>query len=123
EAFFRAVAQALFAAQPLTAVRLGDVSFVEAFGAPLRKADLIFSLLEDAQKRLWVGTLGGGLRRLEGTTQTLHLTRLEGLPSNLIMFPASGPDGTIWAATPKGVSRLGAVDGQLLLTTVAAVDG
>jgi hypothetical protein len=39
EAFFQAVAQALFAAQPLETVALGGVSFVEAFGRPLVNAD------------------------------------------------------------------------------------
>src|SRR5262249_220429 len=42
EAFFQAVAQALFAAQPLTTVAQGGVSFVEAFGRPLVKEDFIF---------------------------------------------------------------------------------
>ena len=35
----------------MTTVALGGVSFVEAFGSPLVKADLIFSLAEDAQGR------------------------------------------------------------------------
>jgi hypothetical protein len=65
EAFFQAVAQAVFEARPLTTVVLGGVSFVEAFGSPLVKADLIFSLAEDPQGRLWAGTLGGGLRHVE----------------------------------------------------------
>ena len=94
EAFFQAVAQAIFAAQPLETVALGGVSFVEAFGRPLVKEDLIFSAVEDAQGRLWVGTLGGGLRRIEvrdGVPQdTLHLTRQEGLGSNLILALARG---------------------------------
>ena len=71
---------------------------------------LIFSAVEDGQGRLWVGTLGGGLRRIEvrdGVPQdTLHLTRQEGLGSNLILALAVGPDGAVWAATDEGVSRL-----------------
>ena len=110
ETFFQAVAQAIFAAQPLETVALGGVSFVEAFGRPLVKEDLIFSAVEDAQGRLWVGTLGGGLRRIEirdGVPQdTLHLTRQEGLGSNLILALTLGPDGAVWAATDEGVSRL-----------------
>ena len=65
EQFFQDVAAAIFAARPLTTVALGEVSFVEAFGRALVKEDLIFSAVEDAQGRLWVGTLGGGLRRIE----------------------------------------------------------
>ena len=110
ETFFQAVAQAIFTAQPLETVALGGVSFVEAFGRPLVKEDLIFSAVEEAQGRLWLGTLGGGLRRIEvrdGVPQdTLHLTRQEGLGSNLILALAVGPDGALWAATDEGVSRI-----------------
>jgi hypothetical protein len=110
EAFFQAVAAAIFAAQPLETVALGGVSFVEAFGRPLVKEDLIFSAVEDHQGRLWVGTLGGGLRRVEvhdGVPQdTLHLTREDGLGSNLILALAVAPDGAMWAATDEGVSSI-----------------
>jgi nitrous oxidase accessory protein NosD/streptogramin lyase len=110
ETFFQAVAQAIFTAQPLETVALGGVSFVETFGRPLVKEDLSFSLVEDGQGRLWLGTLGGGLRRIEirdGVPQdTLHLTRQEGLGSNLILALAVGPDGALWAATDEGVSRV-----------------
>ena len=63
-----------------------------------------------------MGTLGGGLRRIEvrdGVPQdTLHLTRQEGLGSNLILALAVGPDGAVWAATDEGVSRLRARGGD-----------
>jgi hypothetical protein len=127
EAFFQTVAQALFEARPLTTVALGAVSFVEAFGSPLVKADLIFSLVEDSQGRIWAGTLGGGLRRLEtrsGTVQdTLHLTRLDGLASNLVFALAVGPDEAIWAATNEGVSRIEDTEGGIAITTFTAADG
>ena len=70
EAFFQAVAQALFAAQPLTTVALGGVSFVEQFGRPLVKEDLLFTAVAVAPGQLWVGTLGGGLRRIDGRGAT-----------------------------------------------------
>ena len=123
EAFFQAIAAALFTAQPLTTVRLGAVSFVELFGAPLVKEDLIFSAVEDAQGRLWVGTLGGGLRRLAGTAPALHLTRQDGLSSNLILALAVGPEGELWVATDKGVDRLQEVGGQWTLTAFSRLNG
>jgi parallel beta-helix repeat protein len=127
EAFFRDVAQALFAARPLTTVGVGEVSFVSAFGSPLVKADLIFSGVEDAQGRLWVGTLGGGIRRVEahgGMWQdTLHLTRQEGLVSNMVLALAVEPDGAVWAATDEGVSRIREEDEQVVFTTFSALDG
>ena len=63
--FLRHWSQALFEAQPLSTAGFGRVSFVELFGGPLIKGDLVYSLAEDGQGRLWVGTLGGGLRRVE----------------------------------------------------------
>ena len=126
ETFFQAVAQAIFAAQPLETVALGGVSFVEAFGRPLVKEDLIFSAVEDAQGRLWLGTLGGGLRRIEvrdGVPQdTLHLTRQEGLGSNLILALALGPDGAVWAATDEGVSRVRARESTVEITNFSALE-
>ena len=106
EQFFQTLAEAIFAARPLTTVALGDVSFVEAFGRALVKEDLIFTAVEDAQSRLWIGTLGGGLRRIEMSASqpqdTLHLTQQDGLGSNLILALAVAPDGAIWAATTQG---------------------
>jgi hypothetical protein len=126
ETFFQAMAQAIFAAQPLETVALGGVSFVEAFGRPLVKEDLIFSAVEDPQGRLWLGTLGGGLRRVEvrdGVPQdTLYLMRQDGLGSNLILALAVGPDGAIWAATDEGVSRVRAPDSMAEITNFAALE-
>src|SRR5262249_26822716 len=123
EAFFRDVAQALFNAQPLTSVALGTVSFVAAFGQPLVKEDLIFSAVVDRQSRLWVGTLGGGLRRIEGEKETLHLTHREGLNSNLILSLVTGPEETVWAATEDSVMRLQDRSGTVTITTFTALDG
>jgi hypothetical protein len=127
EAFFQAVAQALFAAQPLTTVALEGVSFVEQFGRPLAKGDLLFSAVAVAPGQLWVGTLGGGLRRIDGRAtppqDTRQLTQLDGLPSNLVVALAVAPDGALWAATDKGVSRLREASDAVRLTTFAALDG
>ena len=85
----------------------------------------MFSLAEDGQGRLWAGTLGGGLRRVEsrnGVPQdTLHLTRADGLASNLIFALAVAPDGAIWAATDEGVSRLVEGPGGVSITTFSAL--
>jgi hypothetical protein len=103
------------------------VSFVEQFGRPLVKEDLLFSAVGVAPGQLWVGTLGGGLRRIDGrgaTPQdTRHLTQLDGLPSNLVVALAVGPDGALWAATDKGVSRLREAGDTVTLTIFAALDG
>jgi hypothetical protein len=51
------------------------------------------------------------------------LTRLDGLPSNLIVALAVGPDGALWVATDKGVSRLREAGGAVSITTFEALDG
>lgn len=127
EAFFAAVAQAIAAAKPLDTIEIGDVSFIEAFGAPLIKADLIFSLAEDGQGRLWVGTFGGGVRRVEAVAgkwqDTLHLTREDGLAGNIVFGLAVAQDGTVWVATDDGVSQIQEIEGALSITNYTALDG
>jgi hypothetical protein len=117
------VAEAIFNARPLTTVAIRGVGFVEAFGGPVIKEDLIFSAVEDHQGRLWVGTLGGGLRRIEGAVQTLHLTRQDGVISNMIFALAVGPEGSLWAATEEGVSRIREEGGVVTITNFSALDG
>jgi streptogramin lyase len=127
EAFFQAVADAILAAQPVSTVSIGGVSFVDRFGSPLVKGDLIFSLAEDARGRLWVGTLGEGIRRIEESAgalrETLHFTREAGLGGSLVVAMAVGPDGTIWAATEEGVSRIREHNGEITVTNFSASDG
>jgi hypothetical protein len=134
EAFFQAVAQAIFDHKPVSAVEIGGISFVDHFGSPLVKEDAILSLVEDGQGRLWVGTLGGGIRRIDtrgGSLQeTLHLSRQkelgsnqEGLGSNIIFALAVGPDGSVWAATEEGVSRVREEQGAIKITNFSPLDG
>ncbi len=122
EIFFQELAEAIFASRPLTAAMIGDVSFEEIFGGPLLKEDLIFSVVEDTRGRLWLGTLGGGLRRLEGDVQTRHLTRRDGLGSNIILALAAGAEGTVRAATDEGVSRVRDENGDVVITNFSALD-
>ena len=126
----RAVFEALFEAQPLSSLSLGGEPVFSGvqFDRPLiNKEDLLFSAVAVAPGQLWVGTLGGGLRRIDGrgaTPQdTRHLTHLDGLPSNLILALAVAPDGALWVATDKGVSRLREEGSAVTITTFAALDG
>jgi hypothetical protein len=105
EAFFQEVAHAIFTAQPLTTVEVGEVSFVEAFGSALVKADIVQCCR--GRPGTSVGGTLGGVRRLEvrdGVPQdTLraprrwlsqqYLTRQDGLSSNIIFALAKGGDG------------------------------
>jgi streptogramin lyase len=124
EEFFQRLAQAIFDAQPVSAVTFGEVSFLEEYGSALVKADLIFSAAEDDRGRLWAGTLGGGLRRLADDAPPLHLTRQNhGLVSDIIIALAVAPDGLLWAATPEGVSQIQESNGTPTMTNFTALDG
>ena len=142
ESFIGSIAAAIFASQPIETVMIGDLPFLDFFDRALVKEDFIFSAVEDHQNRLWVGTLGGGIRRIEaiGDTfqDTLHITRAavsgidpdtqtrtQGqLVSNIIFALAVDPDGAVWAATDKGVSRIQELrDGTFIITTFSALDG
>jgi hypothetical protein len=110
---------------PSTRVLAAGGKDIWLFGSDrgVAREDLIFSLVVDQENRLWVGTLGGGIRRLEAGTETLHLTQREGLRSNLILSLATGPEATLWAATPSGVTRRQDVNGTVTSTTFTALDG
>lgn len=148
ESYIREVARAIREARPVEAVEIGDVSFLDFFGRALVKEDCTFSAVEDDQGRLWVGTLGGGIRRIEADTSgesfqdTLHLTRSEVarinpgnrertpvmsrglLVSNIIFALATGSDGVVWAATDEGVSRIEEKDdGTFAITNFTVLDG
>ncbi len=127
EGFFRAVAEAIFEARPVTTVQIGTVLFRDEFGRSVIKEDLIFSAVEDGRGRLWVGTLGGGLRRIEVSGEqlrdTLHLTRTDGLGSNIVLALAVAPDQSVWAATDEGASRIRDTGEGVSLTHVSALQG
>jgi ligand-binding sensor domain-containing protein len=151
EGLFREVAQAIFEAQPLTTVAVGDISLAAIFDtSAFVKEDFDFSAVEDARGRLWVGTLGGGMRRVEACDgkwrDTLHLTRTqmviapcegerrrirqEGdqrqrvfLGSNIILALAVGQNDAIWAVTTEGVSHIREDDAEVTVTNITALEG
>jgi hypothetical protein len=51
------------------------------------------------------------------------VTRQEGLGSNVIFALAVGPEGSLWAATEEGVSRIREGNDELSITTFSALDG
>ncbi len=99
----------------------------DILGTTLNKADFIFSAVQDTKGAIWAGTLGGGLRRIEivdGVPQdTLHLTREDGLSSNLILAFATGPEHTLWVGTEEGVSRIDLTQDPPTITTLTALEG
>ena len=78
--------------------------FGESFGL---KTQHVTSLVTDEKTRtLWVGTLGGGISRLEVTTQAStwkSWVLADGLLSDTTLAVTLDPDGQVWAAQPQGV--------------------
>lgn len=123
ETFLRAIAEAIFATRPLTAVMLGGVSFVEAFGRPVVKEDFIYNAVRSPAGTLWAGTLGGGVRRLKDGEPARHFTRQDGFLSNIIFALAVDADEVAWVATDKGLSRLRVRDNGVQVRNFSALDG
>ena len=85
---------------------LGDINFKETFGIDLVKEDFIWSSAIDNSGRLWFGTLGGGIRVFENGKERkdMHLTKQNGLISNIILSMAVDDNNDIWVGTEQGVS-------------------
>ena len=76
------------------------------FGKPEGLANTcVWSLAEDEQHALWVGTYGGGIFRYMGGHFTQYTTK-EGLISNIVFDLKIAHDDSIWIATPDGLSHL-----------------
>jgi len=54
-----------------------------------------FSLLEDHQENIWLGTTGAGLYRFDGSTYT-NFTTKDGLVDNVILSMMQDSDNNIW---------------------------
>lgn len=59
------------------------------------------------QRYLWLGTAGGGLNRLDLSTETFaHYTQADGLADNFVYGILSDEQGALWMSTNGGISRL-----------------
>lgn len=60
----------------------------------------------EPERFLWIGTAGGGLNRLDITTnQFSAFTESDGLPNNVVYGILSDRNGTLWLSTNKGLVR------------------
>ena len=64
----------------------------------------VSSLFEDREHNLWVGTRNGLQRLHDSKIKTL--TSRDGLASDEVVALASAANGTVWAATSRGVNRV-----------------
>lgn len=80
--------------------------------------DYVFSILEDSDGSLWIGTFGGGLNKFNRASGTFSCFRKEdGLPSNAIYGILAEPKhahrpGYFWLSTNNGLSRFNPQTGE-----------
>ena len=65
----------------------------------------VWSLAEDRQKTLWIGTYGGGIFSFRNGHFTQY-SKKEGLASTIVFQITIARDGSLWIATPDGVSHM-----------------
>ncbi len=69
----------------------------------------IYSLFEDREANLWIGTYGGGLNRLKNGSLTTF-TDKDGLIDNIVQSTYEDASGILWIGTQQGLVRM--EDGQ-----------
>ncbi|MGE5342924.1 MAG: two-component regulator propeller domain-containing protein [Candidatus Omnitrophota bacterium] len=75
----------------------------DKYNTPSLTHNYIFCLFEDSQKRLWVGTLGGGLLEYLPQTGTFkHYGEKEGLSRPFIYCVAEDNNKNLWVGTDGG---------------------
>jgi signal transduction histidine kinase/ligand-binding sensor domain-containing protein len=80
------------------------------------RADCAYSLAEDRNHDIFVGTYADGLFRLHNGQLTEYL-KAPDLPSDIVVGLLSARDGSLWIATPRGLTRMR--DGRLRTYTTA----
>lgn len=67
--------------------------------------NLVVSLFEDVNKKIWVGTIGGGLNLFDMKTETFRrFTEKDGLPESSIRSLISDRKNKIWISTNQGIA-------------------
>src|SRR5271168_4530281 len=79
---------------------------------------VIYKLMEDSDKNLWLATVGNGIYRIHGQTVD-HFGRADGLSSDTVFDLYEGDDGIVWAATSDGIDNFR----DLPVTTFSASEG
>jgi ligand-binding sensor domain-containing protein/signal transduction histidine kinase len=68
--------------------------------------EIIFQIYEDSSDRFWVTTVSNGLFLLDRNTgKTIHYTKEDGLPNNVVPGITQDKQGLLWLATSGGVAR------------------
>jgi ligand-binding sensor domain-containing protein len=63
------------------------------------------SIRRDKSGRLWIGTLGEGVVRIDSNNYRFYTVK-EGLPHNVVYDTMEGDAGEVWVSTKKGLARI-----------------
>jgi len=75
----------------------------------------VLDMTEDAQKRLWIATRGGGLNMFDSATgKFTHITEKDGLHSDIIMSIEPDNQGNLWLGSTAGLIRYNPANSQFL---------
>jgi ligand-binding sensor domain-containing protein/DNA-binding CsgD family transcriptional regulator len=81
-------------------------------------SDSINAIFEDSSGRLWIGTSGGGLNLLDRETGRFdHVTRKEGLPSNVVYGILEDGESHLWISTNRGLAHFDPVTKGIVVFT------
>lgn len=70
------------------------------------KVSMIYSIIEDNRKHLWIASEGDGIMKIDTIGNILeHISTKEGLISNVAYGLELSPNGHLWISTNKGLSR------------------
>ena len=104
---------------------LGEVRALDCFrhipGEPASLgADIVWTVTEDAEGRLWAGTIGGGLARFDAETEAwTRVTTADGLPNNTVYGLLADDDGRLWMTTNAGLAAYDTSTGDVTVYTAA----
>lgn len=75
-------------------------------------SNTIRNMYLDSRKRLWLGTVGGGIMRYNPESDTFsHFTKKEGLPDNTVRSILEDDKGDLWIGTATGIGIIDGDDG------------
>lgn len=82
--------------------------------------DNILTIIEDENKNIWIGTLGGGLNKYNYKTNSFtRLTVRNGLASNNIKGLLTDAKNQIWISSNNGISRLNLANNKIINFSVS----
>jgi len=68
--------------------------------------NVVYTLLQDHKKQIWIGTTKGLYRYNPKTSDLQLFDKNNGLPNNVIYAIMEDPENNIWVSTNKGISHL-----------------